>query len=297
VQAHDPLQDGRIRAAYAPIPLRRPGDVKATNVATPVGDLAWAGQALAQLYAATDKTDYLAGAEAIGNWVQVNCFDRRGAGGYTGGETASGQEVKWKSTEHNIDLYAFFHLLAAVTGDRTWSDRAAWARRFVVSTWDPSQGHFDVGTLTDGKTHNDSDMLEDINSWSYLALRDPAYQSSVSWDVANLAVTAGGFSGVSFCSGDRTGVWFEGTAHLADALEFRGEHGDRELAGKYLSDIHHAQLRGMNNDGLGIIAASRNGLSDCGGSQFYASLHIGATAWYILAATAVDPFAMISQLS
>jgi hypothetical protein len=294
VQANDPRHDGRVRAAYAPTPLRSPADVTATDSATAVGGMAWAGQALVRLYAATGGRAYLTAAEAIGNWVQAHCYDARGPGGYTGGETANGQKIGWKSTEHNIDLYALFGLLATETGDSAWSARAGWARRFVVRMWDAGQRRFYVGTTSDGVTPNDSVMPEDVNSWSYLALRDPAYAASLGWDMRNLAVTAGGFSGVSSCREDRSGVWFEGTAHLADALEYRGNPGDGTWAARYVSVVYYAQAHGLNHDGLGIIAASRDGLSDCGGGSYYASLHTGATAWYILAVRRVDPFSMIS---
>ena len=293
VQDHDPAHDGRIRAAYAPDPLVGPGDVDATDPATLAGNMAWAGQALLQLYAATGRADYLAGAEAIGNWVQAHCYDVRGAGGYTGGETAAGQQIEWKSTEHNIDLYVLFSLLARETGAQVWSARAAWARRFIAAMWNGRHGYFDVGTTDDGVTPNTALLPEDVNSWSFLALRDPAYAASVTWIVRNLAVTAGGFSGVSYCTGDRSGVWFEGTAHLADALELRGEPGDDALAGRYLADIYNAQAHGPNGDGLGIIAASRDGLTDCMGGSYYASLHTGTTAWYILAAKKINPFLVI----
>jgi len=293
VQANDPLNDGRVRAAYAPTPLRSPADVTATDPATTVGGMAWAGQALVRLYAATGRRAYLTAAEAIGNWVQAHCYDTRGPGGYTGGETADGQKIGWKSTEHNIDLYALFRLLATETGDSAWSAKAAWAKRFVVRMWDAQQSRFYVGTTSDGVTLNDSVMPEDVNSWSYLALRDPAYAASLGWEMRNLAVTAGGFSGVSFCRGDRSGVWFEGTAHLADALEYRGHPGDGVWAARYVSVVYYAQAHGLNHDGRGIIAASRDGLSDCGGGSYYASLHTGATAWYIMAVLRVDPFSMI----
>lgn len=290
VQANDAAHDGRIRAGYAPTPLASPSDVEVTDSATAVGNMAWAGQALAQLYAATGTKAYLAGAAAIGRWIQVNCYDTRGAGGYTGGVTASGQQIEWKSTEHNIDVYAFFRLLARETGDTAWSARAAWARRFVVGMWDEQDRRFYVGTTVDGTSVNNSQVPEDVNSWSYLALRDPAYAASVSWNVRNLAVSADGFSGVSFCQGDRSGVWFEGTAHLADALEFLGHPAE---AAAYLRDIGYAQANGPNGDGLGIIAASKDKLSDCDGDYYYASLHTGTTAWYILAAKRIDPFVKI----
>lgn len=45
---------------------------------------------------------------------------------------------------------------------------------------------------------------------------------------------------VSFCRENRTGVWFEGTAHLADALRFRRDPGDNARAARYLADIYGA---------------------------------------------------------
>jgi hypothetical protein len=290
VQVHDPRHDGRIRAGYAPVPLTSPGMITATDKTSDAGNMAWAGLALAQLYGASGRKTYLAGAEAVGNWVQAHCRDTRGPGGYTEGTAADGTAMEWKSTQHNIVLYALFTMLAAETGDRAWSARAAWARRFVAAMWDGPQHRFYVGTTADGYTPNNSQLPEDVNSWSYLALRDPAYASSLGWDVRNLAVTDGPFHGVSFCRGDRTGVWFEGTAHLADALELSGTAAARAQAATYLSGIRYAQASGPNSDGLGIIAASKNGLSDCHGGYYYASLHTGATAWYILAATRTDPF-------
>jgi hypothetical protein len=102
---------------------------------------------------------------------------------------------------------------------------------------------------------------------------------------------------VSICAGNRTGVWFEGTAHLADALEFSDEAADRAEAEPYLSDLAHAQARGPNADGLGIMAASYDALSDCEGNDVYASLHTGTTAWYILAALRINPLSPATPIS
>jgi hypothetical protein len=294
-QAHDPDHDGRLRAAYAPTPLRRPADVTATDLASLAGNMAWAGQALVRVYAATGRSSYLTAAEAIGTWIQAHCRDTRGPGGYTGGETAGGQPIAWKSTEHNIDLYALFSMLAAQTREPAWAARAAWARAFVTRMWDPRQGRFYVGTTADGATPNDAVQPEDVNSWSYLALRDPRYAASVGWDVRHLTVSAGGRTGASPCRASRTGIWYEGTAHLADALEIRGQPGDAAAAARYLSAIYHAQAGGPGTDRRGIIAASRSGLPDCGGGTLSASLHTGTTAWYILAARKVDPVAVAAR--
>lgn len=291
VQAHDPKHDGRMRQAYAPEPLAGK-KVKIIGKASDVGNMAWVGQSLVELYAATGTPAYLAGAVSIGDWVQAHAADSRGSGGYTGGDMASGRRITWKSTEHNIDLFVLFTSLAAETGDGSWSTWAASARRFVVSMWDRSAGRFSVGTTTNGVTPNESEQPEDVNSWSYLALHDPTYASSLDWDVTYLAVTAGGFSGVSFCAGDRSGVWFEGTAHLADALELRSGTGDATQAGRYLAEVAAGQSGGPNSDGMGVIAASENDLSDCDGDSYDASLHTGATAWYILAAQRVNPLSL-----
>jgi hypothetical protein len=293
LQAQQVPHDGRLFNSYAPTPLQAPGSVQVTDPASSTGNMAWAGQALAQLYAATRIKAYLAGAIAVGDWIQAHCRDVRGTGGYTGGYTSSGAEIEWKSTEHNIDVYAFFRLLVRETGNPAWSSRAAWARRFIVSMWDPGAGRFSLGTTNDGVTVNDSSQVEDVNSWSYLALQDPAYEASVDWDVANLGVTADGYGGVSICAEDRTGVWFEGTAHLADALETQDQPGDTAQAASYLADIAYAQVNGPNADGLGIMASSQDALADCGGGYVYASLHTGATAWYILAANGIDPLSGI----
>jgi hypothetical protein len=290
IQSHDRAGDGRIRAAYAPKPLTSPSQIHVTEPATDVGNMAWVGQALVQLYARTKDNAYLSGAVRIGQWVQAHTYDTRGAGGYTGGETASGSKIMWKSTEHNIDVFSLFTLLAAETHNSAWTARAAHARHFVEAMWSPTNKLFYVGTGTGGTTINSDFLAEDVNSWSYLALRDSAYASSIDWDVHHLAVNAGGFAGVSFCAGDRSGVWFEGTAHLADALELRRAPGDSTQAASYLADVAHAQASGANTDGLGIIAASKNGLSDCDGDLYYASLHTGATAWYLLALRRADPF-------
>jgi hypothetical protein len=294
VQAHDPKHDGRIREAYGPQPLTSRRQVKITDKTSDVGNMAWVGQSLVELYAATGTAAYLTGALALGNWIQSHADDTRGSGGYTGGDSGGGKRIKWKSTEHNIDLFTLFSSLATVTGDPAWSARAASARDFVASMWDGPAGTFYVGTTNNGVTPNTSEQPEDVDSWSYLALQDPAYASSLDWDVTNLAVTAGGFSGVSFCRGDRSGVWFEGTSHLADALALRDGPGDAAQADQYLADVADAQADGPDSDGMGIMAASKDRLSDCDGDWYYASLHTGATAWYILAAQRVNPLSLFA---
>lgn len=290
LQAHRP---GRLYDEYSPGSLQHPGDARVASYASNTGDVAWAGLALAQLYAATGNTRYLDAAVGIGRWIQANCLSDRGPGGYTGGYASQASRVGWKSTEHNIDVFALFRLLARLTGQHVWLDRAQHARRFVTTMWDYPPGVFDIGTIANGVSSNESLQAEDVNSWSYLALRDPAYASSVGWVTRNLGSAAGRFHGVSVSTCDRGGVWFEGTAHLADALEALGTPADIQRAAGYLADIRYAQEHGPNADGLGIMASSEDGLTDCEGNFLYASLHTGTTAWYILAAKAIDPLSAV----
>jgi hypothetical protein len=292
VQANDPARDGRIRADYDSNRLTDPGAINIYDPTTDVGSMAWTGQALVQLYAATGDVSYRNGAIEIGNWIQDNADDSRGAGGYTGGINADGSTILWKSTEHNIDVYALFTLLAAETGNSAWSTASVRAEGFVESMWIPSQGRFYAGTDDSGITPYNGEQPEDVNSWSYLAMENPAYAASIHWDVHNLAVT-GKFSGVSFCLGDTSGVWYEGTAHLAEALEVRGDPGDQAQANTYLADIGYAQLHGKHGNGLGIISASK-AISDCDGDHYYASLHTGATAWYLMALRDANPFHLLA---
>jgi hypothetical protein len=171
LQAHDPSHDGRIMDQYQPTALEHPSDIRMTDPASNTGDMAWAGDALAQLYSATGRRSYLDGAMAIGNWIYTHCRDVRGPGGYSGGDTGSGSKIEWKSTEHNIDVYAFFRLLAGDTGNPAWSSRSARARRFIVAMWDTQEGRFYLGTTDDGVTPETSPKVEDFSSWSYLTHR------------------------------------------------------------------------------------------------------------------------------
>ena len=293
VQSNDAKHDGRIRAAYAPTPLTAPSKVSATDDTSDVGNMAWDGQALVQLYARTGDASYLTGATSIANWIQANAYDTRGAGGYTGGYDSSGK-LTWKSTEHNLDVFSFFSMLATETGNSTWSTRAGYAKTFVDAMWDSAGVKYWVGTGTDGVALNKDFLPEDVNTWTYLAFKDASRAASIDWDVAHLAVTDGSFTGVSFGACDRSKVWFEGTAHLADALAVRNGSGDAAKAQAYLNSIQLAQTTALHNNGLGIVAASHDKLSDCDSDYYYAAPHTGATSWYLLAGTAANPFYLLS---
>jgi hypothetical protein len=266
------------------------------NAASHTGNLAWTGMALAQLSRATQDPKYLKGALALAAFIQQNFYDPRGIEGYTGGFEANGRKISYKSAEHNIDLYALFTVLARLTGDGAWQARADHALKMIGAMWDAKRDFFWIGTGLDGQSINKTDPVpEDVQTWSFLSLRLPQYQPSIDWALANLTATGGAFRGLSFAANDRSGVWFEGTAHAAAALVFRNVGQDSNTAAALLSDIEIGQARAPNADGSGIDAASKDGLrtGDGANDRYYAALHIGSTAWYCLAKQSANPFRLL----
>jgi hypothetical protein len=331
-QNHDAeFTDHRLRQAYHADGFTDPAGVAISGydfglVGTAVGDMAWSGIALARLASKTRHRAYLTGAVQIGQWIFDNTYSTSGLGGYTFGETANLRDHK--STEHNIDVYGFFRLLAGLTGDRVWRTRARHAWEFVEAVWNAAEGFFWTGS-DDGATINKNPLQlpEDPQTWSWLAARDRDHAGSVDWAAGNLATTdtplrpnsalTGNYKvgGVVFASGsfltdtdaniggqswnpkpDNAAVWFEGTAHLALALRNRGRRHDDAAAASLLNQLRSAQRRlgkGQTFGGKpasgGIVAASSP--MDTGfGFGYFPNLHTGATAWYVFAATGFNPF-------
>lgn len=291
VQENDPIGDGRTRASYEPHGIRQ-GRVEITGPGSFTGNQAWVGLALTRLAHATGDSRYLDGALRIGQWIQDNTADMaRAPYGYTGGQLEDGTSLTWKSTEHNSDVSGFFTQLAQLTGDPVWSDRAAVAAEFVAAM-QSADGHVNTGTGLDGSTINTRPIPLDAQTWSSLATGDPRYGAALDWTLDNLIATDGPYTGPSISEVDVTKTWFEGSGHLALALELRGAPGDADRAATLLSSIRLAQRDAPNGDGKGIVATSNDGLDSGFGDLYYASLHTGATAWYLLAAVGDNPFAL-----
>jgi len=83
------------------------------------------------------------------------------------------------------------------------------------------------------------------------------------------------------------GVWFEGTAQMALAYKINNEFDQAEF---YLSELRRAQLEATNANGKGIVAASHDGVTTGFSWEYFSRLHIGATAWYILAEQGFNPY-------
>ncbi len=297
-QAHDAAADGRVRDAYHSDPfLKRDGSVNVASKSSYTGNLVWTGIAWVQLYRATKDARYRDAALAVAAFVQANLNDSRGHGGYIGGFTAAGAPLMWKSTEHNIDAYGFFTMLAQATHDPMWKTRAKHALAFVKAMWSRRGGFYFIGTGTDGVTINHGDPTpEDVQTWSFLSTHLAAHQGSIDWALNNLSATEGAFDGLAFEERDRSGVWFEGTAHAAAALFARNLPGDTDKAEDLVTDIEIGQAGAPNADGNGIDAASKDGLkTDDNGDAYYASLHTGATGWYCIAKQRANPFKLLKR--
>jgi hypothetical protein len=283
-QQNDPnFSDGRLRQAYfvdqpdANGVFIRLALAPFFFVGSAVGDMSWAAIALAQLSARTGDRRYLEGAIRLGNWIFNLTFDGRGPGGYNFGVDGGNNLLLFKSTEHNIDVYALFRMLAQLTGDNIWSIRAEHARNFLSAMWNAEAGFFWTGTGEDGATINRDNIPADTQTWSFMALLDDDFADSIDWAKTNLATTdtpqtinsrltgniriqGSSYASLSMRSlapssefdqpPDPNGVWLEGSAHLAASLLARrkssrrdidGFNGDMETARFLLDNIRLAQ--------------------------------------------------------
>ncbi len=329
-QTHDAdFTDGRLRQAYhADTFIFEDGNVHFAYeyglVGTAVGDMSWAGIALAQLAQATGIARYRTGALKIADWIQTKTYSTSGLGGYTFSDI--GDLKDHKSTEHNIDVAAFFRLVQTLTGKRVWRDRADHAWAFVEQVWNAEDGFFWTGS-DDGSTINKlaTQFPLDAQTWSWLARRRGAYAESLDWAASNLATTDTPqrrnsalkghqkVTGVAFGSGslqadptvpidqwnpkpDSGAVWFEGTSQLALALADRNSKGDKAAAQALLDAVSWAQdelgadqLFGGKRIEGGVVAAS-SPLHTGFGFGYYPNLHLGATSWLVFAGTGVNPY-------
>lgn len=261
-----PIADGRFAQAYFVNTASADGAF-ITPAAAPfyfygsaVGDQAWAGMALLQMYFRTRDNAYLDGAMMVANWIVLNTYSTTGAGGFSFGTTInqynqSVPSTNGKSTEHNIDCYALFSMLSHMTKDGTssangqhWSQLAGHAVSFVLALLNSSGPFFYTGTLGDGVTINRSPIPEDVQTWSYMATLRKQTQGTIDWALKNLETTDKASSPHTALTGtqtvtglvfdtaslttttaDKTAVWIEGTSHTAAALITRVLNGGQNV--------------------------------------------------------------------
>ncbi len=292
-----PFNDGRFAQAYFVNTAASDGSgAFITPAAFPfffytsaVGDQAWAGMALAQLYRRTGQKKYLTAALSVANWIVTNTFNTQGPGGYSFGANInqfnqSVPSTNGKSTEHNIDTYAFFTMLHQITGHgtatngMTWQALAAHALSFVLAMYNSVDGYFFTGTLGDQITINPFPIPEDCQTWSYLGLLDNRFKHTIDWALENLQTTdtssapssdltgSEKITGLVFSSAslittapgdDPDAVWLEGTSHTIAALTARTIAGGGSLL-DHIKDLQTA---------LNLIANCQLAQSNLGSGQ------------------------------
>lgn len=305
------FHDGRIRNAYQAgdllvppgwLPNGRSGTVRMPGwydvagrrwledrrqVSTHTGNVAWAVLALVSYAEVAGEPRYVAAAERLADWIERHCRDQRGAGGYTGGFEGwepDPSRLRYKATEHNLDLYAAFRRLYRLTGRPKWLDRAAHARRFVAAMWDDREQKFWTGTLEDGETVNRTVIPLDVQAWAVLALGDEGARYAGALAFAEQHHRVGG--GFDF-NPDRDGVWYEGAAQMAVAYRHSGQPEKWRALVQFLRSAQHASG--------GLPASDRDGLTTGFGFSYFRRLHAGATAWLVLAEQGVNPFAPFAR--
>jgi hypothetical protein len=290
-----------------------------------VGDLAIVGIAWLQLAARTGQAEFVDAALRLGDWIDTRCRSAGSLGGYVVGTDNAGRVRTSASTAHNADLVEFFRQLAGQTGYRRWERAAGTAADFVARMWQPDRCHFAAGS-PDGNTVDRSVGVLDAQTHAVLAL--PGYAGSLDWagsaltvtdtaDRPNSALLAGEwFTGPTVSTAsehvnpgvpiepglpkpDPCAVWLEGTGQLASALRDCPDAGHRVTAGRHQYTLGEAQAvlgRGQTvggralPEGCGVPAASSPLHVGFEASGYYPVRHVGATAWYVLAASGRHPF-------
>ena len=238
------------------------------------------------------ETVYLNTAKALMDWVIDNCSD--GGDGFTGGFDGWAEAKKpvvtkftYKSIEHNIDAYAAFRQLYALTDEPRYQAAAESALRLIQSMYDPSEQVFYTGTTEDGVTPSKDNIVLDAQVWAAMALGEQfqPYENALS-RVKTMRVSDGGYP---FCESNVNGGWWaEGTAYTALMYHLRGDDAAASAALDALMSI-------QRTDGL-FPAATVNNLSTgfnlfTGDPWVYGTApHIAPTAWFILAVNNFNPY-------
>jgi hypothetical protein len=268
-----PFADGRFAQAYYVNTLNSANGGGYVNPAafpfyfysSAVGDQAWAGMALAQLYKKTGQQKYLTAALLVANWIVANSYNTVGFGGYSFGTNInqfnqSVPSTNGQSTEHNIDVYGFFVMLATLTNNAkadngtTWAGLAQHAFLFVKLMFNAGGPYFYTGTLGGNTAVNYYPVPEDCQTWSYMSLLDNSYKQTISWALHNLESTDSGalpnnsignkqsITGMVFDTAsfhpilpncDPGAVWLEGTAHTVAGIVARAAAGGDPVATTY----------------------------------------------------------------
>jgi hypothetical protein len=232
---------------------------------------------------------YLDGAVAQLRWIQTHTASGSPStyeGGLFGYDNAQ-RAQHWKATEHNIDVYAAATWAARDSNDAALAQQAKLAGSFVNSMWDGTQHRFFVGTLDDGKTLSRDKSGLDAQVWPLLAFNPHPAEWNQVWSWVDAQHRSGDGYGYRR---QPDGVWTEGTAQVATALQ---------ASDKPVPDALWQLLTNQRSDDGMLYATPQQRISTdfaIGPTSTYADFfyyhqpHLGATAWAALAAKGWNPF-------
>jgi hypothetical protein len=308
LEAYDPCGDGRVRNAYwANNLVGTTSSIMDPSVG--IGNMSYFGIALTRFYDLAEQTGYLDPtarrqyldiAKEKADWILFHCKDSRGCGGFTGGYDGWDQiPFKWKSTEHNIDVFVFAKNLFVLDGDPKWADMAEHAGNFVRCMFvdvDSERGYYLTGTSDDGITPNPSPIPADAQAWTALARSgnlkidtDERARRAMRWLLENLKdACCSGYvlpdKGVKFSSAGKN-MQCEVTASAAFAL--LRLNFESSQAQSFIELLDWIRLNSGRNDdgiapGIGIVATlcPEGAWTGYGPDAWYYKLcHVASSAW------------------
>ncbi len=118
----------------------------------------WVGLAVMQYMQKTQDRSYLDLAQSIASTI-IKIQNKDADGGIVGGP-----QVEWYSTEHNLDAYAFFNMLARVTGEKIYFQAAQKAVNWIV------ENTYNRQDLPVKRGKGDSTIATDTYAWSIAAI-------------------------------------------------------------------------------------------------------------------------------
>ncbi|MFS8114228.1 hypothetical protein QD460_21090 [Rhizobium jaguaris] len=298
--------DGRLRNAYRSGPvvpgkegMLLPGYWNSTTnsweedgyqVGSATGSTAWAALALLAAYEQTDRPAYLDAAGKIMEWIQTAVADPQNPGYFGGffGHEPAPDRVTWKSTEHNLDIYAADRWLARLDPQRDWEHLREHARLFLDAMWDEQEGRFFIGSMPGSNAPNTNMSGLDAELWPLIAVSSYAARSGrvLEWTARHHGVE-GGFD----FNDDRDGIWLEGTAQAALVFRLAGRAAEAEplfatISAQVAPDgLVYATVKDELSTGLQVGPKSASG-----DFKYFRLPHIAATAWAVLAALGHNPF-------
>lgn len=297
--------DGRIRNAYRAGPVgdgaallpgwwdaeRKLWAEDAYQDGTATGNVAWAALALLTLDGARPGGADRDGARRLLAWITAHAADARSPAGYSGGVDGfdpSQTVLRWKSTEHNLDVHAVASWLHRLDGDPGTAETAATARAFLDTVFVPDPGAFRLGTVPEGDLQSLSHAALDTQLWPLVGVGNPpaTWRRAMTYAERHLAVP-GGFD----FNEDGDGLWVEGTAQAALTLRALG----RLDAANGLLDGLKRQVSPSGYLFATDVARLTTGIAIGPASTapdffYFRRPHLGATAWAVLAALAWNPF-------